>query len=451
MISGGETSIPFVQAEVRERRASSTRLLLWLLLAAYIINFIDRQVINILAEPIKRDLNLSDSQIGMLTGLSFAVFYTAFGIPLGRVADRVNRVKLISGSMLIWSAFTMACGAAVNFTQLILFRIGVGIGEAGCSPAAHSLIADHIPESRRSGALAFYSIGVPIGSLLGLALGGVLANALGWRWALFCVGLPGAILSGVLLFALRDPRTSQNAAAAKPSISFIDVLRDLKTKSSFFWLACGAAFTAFVAYGQSSFLASFYLREHHDGLNAATAYAADLGLDIGLTGVLGTSLGLIVGITGILGILWGGWIGDRRSEVDIRAYTKIPAFAALLAIPFYLLCLFTGGFFLSLTLLIPVMFLKPVWHGPVYAVIQVLSHPAGRGTTVAILLFIINIIGLGMGPLAVGMLSDALHSIGYSEGMALRYAMATFGTFGLLASAVCFFRAGVKLEADLGR
>lgn len=432
-----------------EKRDQHPRVLLVLLLLAYIMNFVDRQILNILAEPIKLEMGLSDAQLGMLTGLSFAIFYTAFGIPLGRIADRVNRVSLISASMFIWSGFTIACGMATNFIQLTLFRIGVGIGEAGCSPAAHSLIADYVPENRRSGALAVYSIGVPIGSLLGLTLGGVLAHALGWRWAIIAVGIPGIILSMILMLVLRDPRHAKTAHHKDRQISFTEVLLDLKRKPSFWWLACGAAFTAFVAYGQSSFLASFYLREHGDGLQTATIKAAEMGLNIGETGVLGTSLGLIVGITGILGILAGGWLGDRGSQMDIRAYTKIPAYAALLAIPTYLLCLVVEGFTLSLLLLILPMFLKPVWHGPVYAAIQSLSHPGSRGTSVAILLFVINIIGLGLGPLAVGALSDVLHHSGLDDGAALRYSMMSCGLLGFLASAACFFRAGKSIQANL--
>lgn len=184
----------------------STRVMLWMLLVVYVFNFLDRQIVNILAEPIRRDLDLSDTQIGLMTGLAFALFYTVLGLPIARHADRpsTNRGRLIAVALAIWSAMTALCGLAQNFLQLLLARVGVGIGEAGCTPAAHSLIADRVPAERRASAMAFYALGIPLGSLLGMMIGGYLADEIGWRKAFLFVGAPGVLLA-LLVVALMWP------------------------------------------------------------------------------------------------------------------------------------------------------------------------------------------------------------------------------------------------------
>ena len=192
--------------------SAQTRTMLWILLIVYIFNFLDRQIVNILAEPIKADLGLSDTQLGLLAGPAFAVFYALLGIPIARYADKdgTNRVRLIAISLAIWSAMTAVCGLAQNFVQLLLARVGVGVGEAGCTPAAHSLISDSVPVEKRSSAIAFYGLGVPIGSLLGLIIGGVVNDLYGWRIALMMVGAPGILLALVVLFVMREPRHYPN-------------------------------------------------------------------------------------------------------------------------------------------------------------------------------------------------------------------------------------------------
>ena len=186
----------------------SVRVTLWILLIVYIFNFIDRQIVNILAEPIRMELGLSDTQIGLMTGLAFALFYTVLGLPIARFSDRstTNRPWLIGGALAIWSAMTALCGLAQNFAQLLLARIGVGVGEAGCTPPAHSLIADLVEPSKRASALAFYALGIPVGTLLGMFIGGLLADAVGWRNAFLIVGLPGLILAIIVFTTLKDPR-----------------------------------------------------------------------------------------------------------------------------------------------------------------------------------------------------------------------------------------------------
>ena len=420
---------------------SHSRRLLWLLLVAYTFNFLDRQVLNILAEPIKLEMHLSDSQLGLLTGLSFAILYTTLGIPIGRLADRANRVGVIGASMVCWTGFTMACGFAANIVQLAAFRIGVGVGEAGCTPAAHSLISDCIPAHKRARALAFYSLGVPIGSLLGLTLGGILAHAIGWRMTMVAVGAPGLLVAFIMMVVLKDPRYGTVAPKRDDVPSLKEVLGELRRTPSFWWLAFGAAFTSFTAYGQASFMASFYLRNHASALPAFAQRVAEVtGLNVGSTGVIGTVLGLTFGLTGILGTLAGGVLADRPGSRPGRAYTSVPAAASLLAVPIYVASLLVASFTVSLLLLIGPLFLKAIWHGPVYARVQSLVRPQSRATATALLLFIVNIIGLGLGPLCVGSLSDLL-SGSMGSGNSLRIAMIICGCFGLV-SAFCFQVAG---------
>ena len=217
---------------------SSLRLTLWVLLVVYTLNFLDRQILNILAEPIKGELGLSDTQLGLLAGPAFAVFYAVLGIPIARYADRstTNRVSLISVSLAIWSGMTVLCGFAQNFWQLALARIGVGVGEAGCTPSAHSLISDAVAPEKRASAIAFYGMGVPIGTLLGLVIGGVVNDIWGWRAALMLVGAPGLLLALILPLLLRDPRRfglmkGEAAVVGPPPIPVRKAVAEIDRKS----------------------------------------------------------------------------------------------------------------------------------------------------------------------------------------------------------------------------
>lgn len=238
--------------------AGYRRYALWVLLVIYTLNFLDRQVVNILAEPIKQELGLSDWQLGMMTGLAFAVFYTVLGIPIARLAERGDRPRIIAASVLAWSAFTMLCGLAQNVWQLIAARIGVGVGEAGCTPPAHSLITDYVPKEKRASAIAFYSIGTPLGTLAGMAMGGLVADAYGWRAAFMVAGAPGVIFAVIAALTLVEPRKSLAAdlaaRAAKP-IGFSEALRVLRGKKTFWLVSLAAAIKAFISYGQAPFIA----------------------------------------------------------------------------------------------------------------------------------------------------------------------------------------------------
>ncbi|OYU69840.1 MAG: MFS transporter [Alphaproteobacteria bacterium PA2] len=417
------------------------------LLAVYTVNFLDRQVVTILAEPIKNDLHILDWQIGLMTGFAFAVFYTVLGLPIARLAESFNRVWIIAASLTVWSGFTIACGSAANFFQLILARVGVGVGEAGCTPTSHSLITDYVPKDKRASALAFFSIGTPLGGLLGTSLGGIMSDTFGWRTAFLLAGLPGLILTLVVLATLKEPR-KQIAADAVRHVPgkghFGATLKYLSAKRTFWFVSFAAATQAFIGYGNGPFVASFYFRNH--GAEVA-GLAADFGLKS--AGFLGLALGLLGGIAGIASSWAGGWLADRAAKRDLRAYMTVPAIAAVIS------PIFAWGVYLNptaigalATMIIPGL-LGSLWYGPVYASAQGLVPPHMRATAASLLIFIINIIGLGLGPVAVGALSDILAGpmhMGTADGV--RWALIASST-GTLVAAYLFWQARKTIREEM--
>ena len=385
---------------------SYRRYALWMLLGVYILNFLDRQVVSILAEPIKRDLNLTDTQIGAMSGLAFALFYTFLGIAIARLAERKSRPWIIAGSMALWSGFTVACGLCTNFWQLFAARLGVGFGEAGCTPAAHSMIADDTPREKRASALAFYAMGTPLGSLLGLAMGGVIADAYGWQMAFFVAGAPGLIFAIIIGLTLKEPRKRLPIGVSlqsAPTATLAETVAYLLTKPTFWLIAFAAAISAFIGYGQGPFTPSFFFRSH--GPEVAQL-ASQFGLQS--AGFIGIATGVIGGIAGAFGSLLGGRLADWAGSRDVRNIVAVPAIAGLIWAPLSILVFLaptaTSAIFLGI---IPGI-LGTLWYGPIYATAQGVAPPHMRATASAILLFIINLIGLGLGPLAVGLLSDGI-------------------------------------------
>lgn len=419
------------------------------LLVIYIFNFLDRQIVNILAEPIKIELGLADWQLGMLTGLAFALFYTVLGIPIARYAEKADRVKIISVAVAVWSAFTVMCGLATNFIQLLLARIGVGVGEAGCTPPAHSLITDYTPKEQRASALAFYSMGIPLGSLAGMVLGGLIADAYGWRIAFFVAGAPGIALAIITFLTLPEPRrgmTKKIEPVKGPNFS--EALAELRSKKSFWWISIGAALSAMVGYGHIAFYGSFYLRNHGEGLAAmAETVNQTLGLSFGPIGFVGTALGLIIGICGAAGTYVGGILADRAARVNVAGYATVPAYAALITVIPFIASMLVGDVVLSFALLALPVFVGAIWYGPVFASAQSLVHPRTRATAAAVLLFVINLVGLGLGPLLVGTFSDIYgQTMGAAEG--IRWSMVTFGGVGGVA-AIAFLLAARTLRDEV--
>ncbi|TCD05170.1 MFS transporter [Erythrobacteraceae bacterium CFH 75059] len=417
---------------------SSVRLTLWLLLIVYIFNFLDRQIVNILAEPIARDLRLSDTQIGLMTGLAFALFYTALGLPIARYADRstTHRPRLIAVALATWSAMTALCGLAQNFWQLLLARVGVGVGEAGCTPPAHSLISDIVPPEKRSSALAFYSLGIPIGSLLGLVIGGVLADLVGWRLAFMVVGLPGVLLAGFVWFLLREPRrqsalvqTQQPSADA--SLPLGVALRKVMGSRAFVLLLVAGSAAAFLAYGKITWTTIFFQRTH------------------GLTpGQVGLWFGLLNGAAGVLGTWLGGWLADRYGARNRRHVLTAPAIGMAVAVPLAIFAYQAATWQAALAWLLIPTICNSLYYGPTYSAAQGLVPLKARAIAAAALLFFQNLIGLGLGPLFFGVLSDLLQPR-FAED-SVRYVLYGAALLGFVP-AFFFWRASLRMDAELDR
>jgi MFS transporter, Spinster family, sphingosine-1-phosphate transporter len=416
----------------------SVRVTLWILLIVYIFNFIDRQIVNILAEPIARDLDLSDTQIGLMTGLAFALFYTVLGIPIARFADRTttNRPKLIAVALALWSAMTALCGLAQNFWQLLLARIGVGVGEAGCTPPAHSLISDMVPPERRSSALAFYSLGIPVGTLLGMIIGGTLADLVGWREAFLIVGLPGVAMALVVWFVLKDPRHADAATILRnknqpAALPLGQAVAEVMRSRAFVLLLFAGSAASFLAYGKTTWTTIFFQRTH------------DLS-----PGQVGLWFGLIGGLGGMLGTWLGGYLADRFGAKNRRHVLSAPAIGMALAVPIALLAYQASSWPLALLLLfLPTVF-NSFYYGPTYSAAQGLVPMRARAIAAATLLFFQNLIGLGLGPLFFGMLSDWLQPTYGAD--SVRYVLYGAAVLGLVP-AFFFWRCGLRLDEELDR
>ncbi|MFO1013456.1 MAG: MFS transporter [Caulobacteraceae bacterium] len=440
-----DESLPVIEHGIPPATEGYRRYALGLLLVIYMLNFLDRSVINILAEPIKRELHLTDTEIGAMSGLAFALFYTFLGIAIARASERFSRPWIIGGSLALWSGFTAVCGAATNFWQMFAARLGVGFGEAGCSPAAHSLIADDTPKEKRSSALAFYAMGTPLGGLLGLAMGGILSDMFGWRIAFVIAGAPGLLFALIAGFTLKEPRErlAKGAQVIKAeSASFLQTMAYLRTKPTFWLIAMSAAISAFIGYGQGPFTVPFYLRVHGAEIERL---ATMFGLQS--VGFLGLSTGILGGITGAVGSLLGGRIADALGTKDLRNILVVPAVAGAVYAPLFIAQMLVPSATLSLLMILLPGVVGSLWYGPVYGLAQSVVPPHMRATTAAVLLFIINLIGLGAGPLVVGMISDGLAaSMGEAEGV--RWALISTAAF-VVPSIACSLMARRYVRQDV--
>jgi predicted MFS family arabinose efflux permease len=382
---------------------SYRRYALALLVAIYTVNFLDRQVVTLLIEPIKADLKLDDFQVGAMGGLWFALLYTILGIPIARAADKGDRPVIMTISLAVWSGFTLLAGAAWNFVVLAIARMGVGVGEAGCTPTAHSLISDYFPKASRARALAIYSMGISIGSLLGMALGGIIAGTWGWRAAFFVAGAPGLLLAALAIFSLVEPRRAVNfkPTAHAPHIPITQGLALLSRKPTFWLLALGGAFAASVSYSHSFFLTSYFLRNYYPEVTQAAS-----GFGMTQLGYLGLAMGLAAGIGGVIGSWLGGWWCDKFGAKDARQFAVLPLVFPFIGLPVFWYLASLHDINLAMILLIIPNIGVAIWYGPVYGGVPGLVPPAMRATAAAILLFVINIIGLGGGPTLFGMVSD---------------------------------------------
>jgi MFS family permease len=367
---------------------------LLLLVVVYTSNFIDRQIIGIVAANLKQDLGITNLQIGLLAGLSFAVLYSILGVPIARLAERYNRVTIIAVSLALWSAFTAACGLAQNFTQLFLMRIGVGIGEAGCSPAGQSLLSDYYSPRKRATALAIYSLGIPLGTLFGALIAGNIAETYGWRMAFFIVGVPGLALAVLLKLTLKEPArgTYDPPARSEAAPSLWRVCKTLFGKASFRHMAIGATLSSFAGYGIASFGVLFLV---------SGPFGLGVGQAAGAYGVVG-------GLAAAFGIFMGGVVTDFIGRRSTRAYPLVPGIGFLIAAPLYFFAFQQSSLIGIAIWIIAPLILQYLYLGPTFAVTHNLVEPRMRASATALLFLPINLVGLGLGPPFVGWLADLM-------------------------------------------
>lgn len=400
-----------------------------ILMVAYVLSFVDRQILNLLVEPIRRDLVINDTQMSLLMGLSFALFYTVCGIPLGRVADTRSRRGLIAIGILFWSAATAACGMAKLYWQFLLCRIGVGVGEAALSPAAYSLIADSFPAERRATAISVYSMGVYLGSGLAFLVGGLViqfASAQGdvtlpvlgevrpWQLIFLILGAAGVLFT-LLMLAIKEP--VRRGAGAGVAVPLSEVGRYIRANRRTVLLHnFGFAGLAFAGYGSAAWIPTFYIRTY--------------GWDAGQVGIV---YGCIVAVFGCLGIVFGGRLADwmakqGRSDANMR----VGLYAALGALPMVVLFPLMETAFWASLLLAPAVFCLSMPFGVAPAAIQEIMPNSMRGQASAIYLFVITLIGLGVGPTAVALVTDFV----FADDAALRYSLLIVTTLAVLMSII---------------
>jgi predicted MFS family arabinose efflux permease len=396
-----------------------------MLLLVYTFNFVDRQILGILAGPIKAELGLSDTQLGLLGGIAFAALYSTLAVPLALLADRTSRTWVITGSLAVWSGFTALCGMAGSFWQLFAARLGVGVGEAGGVAPSYALIADYFPAKERSRALAVYSLGIPLGAALGVMFGGYIAARVDWRTAFVAVGLAGVVIAPLFRLLVREPVRAPKSSQTTPLKAVFPMLAK---KRSFWLLALGAASSSMLGYGFAFWFPQLLQRS--------------FGLDLVQTSQFYGGVLLLGGVAGVLG---GGLLGDRLGARDRGRFASIPALAFLLAVPFFAAGILSGSAALAFALFIIPQALAYVWLGPVITAVQHLVPAEMRATASASFLLINNLVGIGGGTFALGALSDALSST-YGDG-ALRVAM-LIGLVCYLVAALLMALAAKHLRAD---
>lgn len=391
----------------------------FLLAVVYTFNFMDRQILATLTEPIRKELGFSDTQMGMLGGLSFAVFYTFCGIPVAWLSDRYRRVSIMAAACAIWSLATAGCGLATSFVQLAFLRMTVGVGEAGGSPPSYSLISDYFPARERGTGLAIYSLGVPMGSMLGAALGAWVAAEYGWRMAFFVVGLPGVVLALLMLLVLREPKrgaldpvtAGETHAPAPPAGQAIAAFF---ANPTLICVAIGCALSAFVGYGLLNWNVPMLMRVKGMTLKEVSAYYS-----------------VVLGVTGLIGTFMSGWLADQLGRRNRRWYGWISAIASCMTLPAL------AGVILAPTWQLTLVFVglgalaANMYLAPALAVVQNAVPPGQRTMAGAILLFVLNLVGLGGGPTYVGFISDqnklahGAHSLLYGYGALVPVVMVT--------------------------
>lgn len=385
---------------------------LGLLVTAYTFNFIDRTIIATIGQAIKVDLKITDTQLGLLGGLYFALLYTLLGIPIARLAERFSRVNIISAAILIWSGFTALCGTAHNFAVLAAYRFGVGFGEAGLSPPAHSLISDYYEPKKRASALAVYSFGIPLGTMIGAVAGGWLAQNFSWRIAFMLVGLPGVLIAAAIKFIIKEPPRGHSEPEphpglaedvvaevhepAKPKFSIGNEFKEMAAVAGILFgkwpvvnMVLGVTLASFAGYGAGQFAPPYFIRT--------------FGLDYAQVGLI---TGLVGGFSAGVGTLVGGFLTDRLSKRSPRWYSLTPAIGLTIATPIYIIAYLQGTWqAAALILLVPGIF-HYTYLGPTFGVVQNMVDTRRRATATALLFFFLNLLALGGGPPFTGWVID---------------------------------------------
>jgi predicted MFS family arabinose efflux permease len=421
-------SVKLLKNEVGERRY-----VLFLLFLVSVLSYVDRTILSILQVPIKADLGLSDSQLGALTGLSFALFYATLAVPLARLADRTVRKRLVAAALATWSAMTALTGLAGNFASLVFFRIGVAAGEAGSIPASQSMIADIYPPDSRATAFAFWGLSLPAGLLLGYAGAGALEHAFGWRATFAVIGGAGLVLAPIVLWTLREPTRGRYDPVAAPAeaISTMQSLRCLWSSRSLRYLFAAGALHTFTWCAANSWNAPFYVRVHGMPL-------AEVARDLALMNGFGSAIGMYL----------GGRLSDYFGARNPSGRLWVVSAALLLLVPFALGQYLVQSAALSIALGAVTSVLMLVYYAPIVAVTQLQVPASMRAFAAAVLLLVTNLFGLGLGPLATGFVSDILVARYGMEADSLRYAL----SLAILLSwgaAWLFWRASSRLQREM--
>ncbi len=407
------------------------RYVLAVLVLVFASSHVDRQIMGILGQPIKESLALTDTQLGLMTGLMFALFYATLGMPMAMWADRGNRRNIIALSISLWSAATALCGAASNYGQLLIARVFVGVGEAGSNPPSHSIISDLYEPEIRTTAMAIFATGVNFGILIGFLLGGWVNEWIGWRWAFVIAGLPGLILGLIVRFTVREPLRGQSdpGALVKRAPPFPVVIRTMVKKPVVLHFVLGSALASFVGYAVVLWIPVYFVRIHEVG-----------------TGMTGTWLALLIGGGGALGTFLGGYFADRLSIRYGPSWRSwIVAIAIVAALPFSLVTYFSDSAFRGFIAFVVPAILGGVFIGPTFAMVQSQMPIEMRSVAASLNLFVGNIIGLGLGPYAVGAISDVLQPT--YGGNSLRYALSALAIVSIW-SALHFFLGGRKIRDE---
>jgi len=422
-----ESSIADVSRGVR-------RYAMVVLAIVYMFNFVDRQILSILLPAIRDEFQVGDTVLGLLAGTAFALFYVVLSVPIAQLADRVNRRNLIAVAVALWSGMTALSGLAANIWQLGLARIGVGIGEAGCSPPAHSMIADFYPPERRSTAMGFYTLGISVGIMLAYLAGGWVAQNIGWREAFFIVGVPGLLLALIVRFTVPEPQrgASEQRQDSGRQPRLIVVAQFLFARRSFLYMAIAAGLSSFVGYSIVNFMPSFVIRS--------------FGMEVA---VLGFWLGIIYGVAGGFGFFMGGYVADRIGRSGHRRAMSFIALAMFVTVFFNVAVFLSSSVFWCLALFVIPSVTSNVYLAPVLSQTQSLVSLRMRAVASSLVLLVINIIGLAMGPPITGLISDALEPSYGSESM--RYSLLMVSSVLLPLAAWCYYQAGKTIEHDLRR